>query len=179
MKPLIMLFLHGMLSAYDRPPEQIEAAAHRYAAATGYVLEVLPATGDDRVMQENNARRRIQSGEIVAVYGFSMGGYTAERIQRDYPNIKYIKVGAPGTSGDIDLPVDHMDMPMALAKQSPRALTRSLFRDPCWLGHIRRAPRPAWRGGSFRFRCSAWFPEPCYETVRRPAWPRVNEVSRQ
>lgn len=79
------------------------------------MLEVLPATGDDRVMQENNARRRIQSGKIAAVYGFSMGGYTAERLQQDYPNLKYIKVGAPGTSGDIELPVDHMDMPIALA----------------------------------------------------------------
>ena len=111
-----MLFLHGMLSAYDRPLEQVEAAAHRYAEATGYVLEVLPATGDDRVMQESNARRRIQSGEIAAVYGFSMGGYTAARIQQDYPNLKYIKVGAPGTSGDIELPVNHMDMPATLAK---------------------------------------------------------------
>jgi hypothetical protein len=115
MKPLVMLFLHGMLSAYDRPPEQIEAAVHRYAKAIGYEVEVLPATGDNRVMQENNARRRIQSGEIAAVYGFSMGGYTAERLQRDYPNLKYIKVGAPGTFEDIELPVDHMDMPMALA----------------------------------------------------------------
>jgi hypothetical protein len=99
MKALVMLFLHGMLSAYDRPPEQVEAAAHRYAEATGYSLEVLPATGDNRVMRESNARRRIQSGEIAAVYGFSMGGYTAERIQRDYPNLKYIKVGAPASSG--------------------------------------------------------------------------------
>ena len=80
------------------------------------MLEVLPATGNDRILQENNARRRIQTGEIAAVYGFSMGGYTAERIQQDYPNLKYIKVGAPGTSGDIELPVDHMDMPAALAK---------------------------------------------------------------
>jgi hypothetical protein len=111
-----MLFLHGMLSAYDRPAQQIEAAVRRYAEANGYVLEVLPATGNDRILQEKNTRLRLQTGETPAVYGFSMGGYTAARIQRDYPNLKYIKVGAPGTSGDIELPVDHMDMPAALAK---------------------------------------------------------------
>jgi hypothetical protein len=115
MKPLIMLFLHGMLSQYDRPPEAIEAAVRKYAKAHGYALEVLPTTGDDRVLQEQNARRRINEGGISAVYGFSMGGYTAERIQRDFPELKYIKIGAPGTAGDIEPPVDHMDMPAALA----------------------------------------------------------------
>ena len=55
-------------------------------------------------------------GKSLPSTAFSMGGYTAARIQRDYPNLKYIKVGAPGTSGDIELPVDHMDMPASLAK---------------------------------------------------------------
>ena len=62
MKPLVMLFLHGMLSAYDRPAQQIEAAVRRYAEANGYVLEVLPATGNDRILQEKNTRLRLQTG---------------------------------------------------------------------------------------------------------------------
>jgi hypothetical protein len=111
-----MLFLHGRESRYDRPPDQVEAAARRYAEERGYAFEAIKVSGDNRFEQEQRARERIAKGGIAAIYGFSAGGYTADRIERDYPNIKYIKVGAPGTAGDIELPgIDHMDLPEALA----------------------------------------------------------------
>lgn len=114
-----MLFLHGMQSKYDRPAATIEQAAQRYAEATGYNLEVIPPTGDDRKWQEELAKDRIAHGDVAAIYGFSMGGYTAERLRRIYSNIKYIVVGAPGVEGDIEPVADHMDKPSAMVSGGP------------------------------------------------------------
>jgi hypothetical protein len=111
---LVMLLLHGALSSYDRPPAQIEEAVRRYAGAHGYVLEVI-AAGSSSKRQEELARARIRQGGVGAVFGFSMGGYTAARLQRDFPALHYIKLGAPGVAGDIELRCDHMDMPAAFA----------------------------------------------------------------
>jgi hypothetical protein len=66
--------------------------------------------------QEVTARARIEKGGIEAVYGFSAGAYTADRLQKQFPNLEYIKVGAPGAPGDIELPgIRHLDLPGALA----------------------------------------------------------------
>jgi hypothetical protein len=108
-----------MLSKYERPPEMIEDAARKYASHLGYTFEVLQYSGDDHATQEREARERIARGGIDAVYGFSMGGFTANRLQKDYPNLKYIKVGAPGTVDDIEPPVDHPDMPEAMVSEGP------------------------------------------------------------
>jgi hypothetical protein len=113
-----MLFLHGMESRYQgvralrrsRPPH----ANTRELAC--YDLEIINIPGDDEAKQEATARARIEKGGIDAVYGFSAGGYTADRLQKQFPNLQYIKVGAPGTSGDVEIPgVRHMDLPGALA----------------------------------------------------------------
>lgn len=115
----VMLFLHGMLSLYDRPPEVVEAAARAYAESKGYNFDAIRGTGDDRDKQERMARERIEAGGVWALYGFSMGGYTAARIRRDYPGLSYVIVGAPGSIGDIEIgdpERDHMNMPEALAK---------------------------------------------------------------
>ncbi len=112
-----MLFLHGMESRYQgTSPAEIEAAARRYAQARGYDLEIINIPGDDAAKQEAIARARIEKGGIDAVYGFSAGGYTADRLEKQFPTLQYIKVGAPGTSGDVEIPgVRHMDLPGALA----------------------------------------------------------------
>jgi hypothetical protein len=112
-----MLFLHGMQSRYqERSPAEIEAAARTYAQARGYDLEVLDISGDHVAQQEATARARIEKGGIDAVYGFSAGAYTADRLQKQFPNLEYIKVGASGVPGDIELPgVRHVDLPGALA----------------------------------------------------------------
>jgi hypothetical protein len=112
-----MLFLHGMESRYQgTSPAQIEAAARRYAQARGYDLETIDISGDYPAQQEATARALIEKGGIDAVLGFSAGGYTADRLQKRFPNLTYIKIGAPGTSGDIEIPgVNHMELPGALA----------------------------------------------------------------
>jgi hypothetical protein len=111
-----MLFLHGMESRYQGAnPGQIEAAARRYAQARGYDLETIDISGDYPAQQEATARALIEKGGVDAVLGFSAGGYTADRLQKQFPNLTYIKIGAPGTSGDIEIPgVSHMDLPGAL-----------------------------------------------------------------
>jgi hypothetical protein len=112
-----MLFLHGMQSRYEgRSPAEIEAAARRYAQAHGYDLETINISGDCAAQQEATARARIEKGGIDAVLGFSAGGYTADRLQKQFPSLMYIKIGAPGTAGDIEIPgVRHIDLPGALA----------------------------------------------------------------
>ncbi|MBV8744494.1 MAG: hypothetical protein JO134_05575 [Xanthobacteraceae bacterium] len=112
-----MLFLHGMQSRYQgTSPAEIEAAARRYAQAHGYDLETITISGDYAAQQEASARARIEKGGIDAVFGFSAGGYTADRLQQQFPNLTYIKIGAPGTTGDIEIPgVNHLELPAALA----------------------------------------------------------------
>jgi len=115
-----MMFLHGMESRYgDKSPEEVENEARPFSAANGYKLEVIPISGDNPAAQEAAARARIKKGGITAVYGFSAGGYTANRLQKDFPELNYTKIGAPGASGDIEFEkTEHMDQPKALADQS-------------------------------------------------------------
>jgi hypothetical protein len=114
-----MLFLHGMQSRYQgTSPAEIEAGARRYAQAHGYDLETINISGDYAAQQEATARARIEKGGIDAVFGFSAGGYTADRLQKQFPSLTYIKIGAPGTPGDIEIPgVPHMELPAALAEK--------------------------------------------------------------
>jgi hypothetical protein len=68
-------------------PAEIEVAARKYAQARGYDLEIINIPGDDSAKQEATARARIEKGGIDAVYGFSAGGYTADRLQKQFPKL--------------------------------------------------------------------------------------------
>lgn len=121
-----MLFLHGMQSRYgDKTPADIEADAGRIAKAKGYNLEVINVSGDNPAAQEKAARDRIGQGGVTGVIGFSAGGYTADRLRKDYPNMDYTITGAPNASGNIDYKgVRHMDLPGAVATNSESQATQ-------------------------------------------------------
>ena len=76
-----MLVLHGNVSLYQgRSVAQVDAALRAAAEAQGYEPVVIPAGSSSRE-QEQWARARIAKGDIKAVMGFSMGGYTTERLK--------------------------------------------------------------------------------------------------
>ena len=118
-----MLFLPGMESRYNqggvkKTPAEINASAQRLAERLGMEAVICPFNSDvdQRAKQEAWAREQIKKGGVSTVYGFSGGGYVADRIQAQNPNLKYIKAGAPGTKGDIEPPTKHMEMPDWIAE---------------------------------------------------------------
>ena len=118
-----MLFLPGMESRYNqggvkKTPAEIDASAQHLAERLGMEAVICPFNSDvdQRAKQEAWAREQIKKGGVSTVYGFSGGGYVADHIQAQNPNLKYIKVGAPGTKGDIEPPTKHMEMPDWIAE---------------------------------------------------------------
>src|SRR5262249_36786788 len=76
-----MLVMHGNVSMYQgRSVAQVDAALRATAEAQGYRPVVVPPGSSSRE-QERRARARIAKGDIKAVIGFSMGGYTADRLR--------------------------------------------------------------------------------------------------
>ena len=103
-----MLFLHGMQSRYDkmrdpRTPAQIEDAARRLAAARGENFEKIDISGDNPDAQLKAARERIKQGGITDITGFSAGGNTALKLQKEFPDLSYTAVQA-GRHGEINTP---------------------------------------------------------------------------
>lgn len=118
-----MLFLHGMQSRYSqggvtKSPQEIEADARRYAEAKGYKFEAIDVSGDKPAQQELAARERLKQGDVTAITGFSAGGYTADRIRKDFPNLNYTITGAPRVAGDLEPSRKHMSLMGTLADQA-------------------------------------------------------------
>ena len=116
-----MLFLHGMQSRYgNKSPQEIEDDARKYASSKGYNLEVINVSGDNKEAQLAAARDRIQKGGISSVLGFSAGGYTTQQLQKEFPNLNYESVGAPGVPWDqTKSGISHMDQVEGLMKNVP------------------------------------------------------------
>jgi len=117
-----MLFLHGMTGRYgNKSTQSIEEEARRYANARGYNLEVLPYLGNAYRKQEALARQRMKQGGIDSIFGFSMGGYTVNRMRKDFPGVEHIALGATKSGREAFLPgVPHMGLVGALADQAER-----------------------------------------------------------
>lgn len=112
-----LLFLPGMYSRYQgRTPGEIEGQIKRYSDAKKSSFESIGISGDKPSTQLQAARERLRRGDIKEVVGFSAGGYNANRLEKEFPNIKFTKIGAPGTSGNLTFPGGHMDQPAGLAK---------------------------------------------------------------
>jgi len=113
-----MLFLHGMESRYQgTSPAEVEAAARKYArarAATISKSSTFPAT-----MKPSRKQLRALASKRVGLMRCTASPLAATRptgFRNNSRNLQYIKVGAPGTSGDVEIPgVRHMDLPGALA----------------------------------------------------------------
>jgi hypothetical protein len=126
-----MLVMHGNVSLYQgRSVAQVEAALRVAAEAQGYEPVVTPAGSSSRA-QEQWARARIAKGDIKAVMGFSMGGYTTERLKAAPGKgaesfLCYERLGAEfdrrtgAVRGDDPrFPgVPHMDLPAERARQA-------------------------------------------------------------
>lgn len=115
-----MLFLHGMESRYkDTSVSSVEASARKYAEANGYKLEVIDVSGDNKKQQIEAARARLSKGGVAGMLGFSAGGYTADKLRKEYPNLDYHIVGAPGVTGDQEVSgVRHMGQVEAIAARA-------------------------------------------------------------
>ena len=142
-----MLVLHGNVSLYQgRSVAQVDADLRAAAEAQGYEPVVTPAGSSSRE-QEQWARARIAKGDIKAVMGFSMGGYTTERLKaapgRGAESIRsYERLGAEfdrrtgAVRGDDPrFPgVGHMDLPAARARQArAQAAAHVGFSTPGWI----------------------------------------------
>jgi hypothetical protein len=126
-----MLVMHGNISLYQgRSVAQVDADLRAAAEAQGYEPVVTPAGSSSRE-QEQWARARIAKGDIKAVMGFSMGGYTTERLKaapgKGAESIRsYERLGAefdPRTGAvrgdDPRFPgVPHMDLPAERARRA-------------------------------------------------------------
>jgi hypothetical protein len=126
-----MLVLHGNVSLYQgRSVAQVDADLRAAAEAQGYEPVVTPAGSNSRE-QERWARARIAQGDIKAVMGFSMGGYTTDRLKaapgRGAESIQsYERLGAEFDrrtgavrGNDPRFPgVGHMDLPAERARQA-------------------------------------------------------------
>jgi hypothetical protein len=126
-----MLIMHGNVSMYQgRSVAQVDAALRATAEAQGYQPVVVPPGGSSWE-QEQRARARIAKGDIKAVIGFSMGGYTTDRLRaapsKGAESIQiYERLGAErdprtgATRGDDPRfpDVRHMDLPGARARQA-------------------------------------------------------------
>jgi hypothetical protein len=119
-----MLFLQGIEAretGKGRTPADQEANARRIAAARGEDFESIGgAQGPDA--QEAAVRKRLAQGGITEVEAFSMGGYTAKRVQKDFPNVKFDALGATKSGADPRFPgVHHLDLTGALANREEAA----------------------------------------------------------
>jgi len=126
-----MLVMHGNVSLYQgRSVARVDADLRAAAEAQGYEPVVAPAGSSSRE-QEQWARARIAKGDIKAVMGFSMGGYTTERLKaapgRGAESIQsYERLGAEfdrrtgAVRGDDPrFPgVGHMDLPAERARRA-------------------------------------------------------------
>lgn len=138
-----MLVMHGNVSMYQgRSVAQVDADLRAAAEAQGYEPVVIPP-GSSAREQEQWARARIAKGDIKAVMGFSMGGYTTDRLKaapsKGAASIQsYERLGAerdPRTGAirgdDSRFPgVRHMDLPAERARQArEQAAARTPVRD--------------------------------------------------
>jgi hypothetical protein len=118
-----MLFLQGIEgreTGAGHTPVDIEAQMRRVAAARGQDFESIGGAHGPAA-QEAEARARLQKGGISDVQGFSMGGYTANRLRGDYPGVKFDALGATKNGADARFQgVRHLDLPRALADKEEK-----------------------------------------------------------
>jgi hypothetical protein len=105
------------------PPAQvaagIEADMQRVAAAREEDLDVLPVSGDNPAQQEKALRAYLKQHPDADVEGFSAGGYTARRVEKDFPKAHFTKLGiGPGGSDPRFPKTSHMKLPHAEAEQA-------------------------------------------------------------
>jgi hypothetical protein len=106
-----------MYSRYQgRSPSEIADEIKKYAKAKGSDYEGIDISGDKPASLLRAARERLKQGGIKEVVGFSAGGNVAARLQSEFPNIKFTKIGVPNQPGNLSFPGGHMDQPAGLAK---------------------------------------------------------------
>ena len=134
----VMLILRGIANAGNPRGQLDDKAALEYARRLGYRGEVLDVAGGTGT-QVKMALDRIHNDEdVTALYGFSGGGYAAQRIwsQLDADERarigKVVVIGAPGVDEDDfpgttevvikkDPPAGHMAGPKALLESLGRS----------------------------------------------------------
>lgn len=118
-----LVFLHGMgYKRFGSPAEitaSINADMQRVAAARGETLYVLPASGDNPAEQEKQLRAYLKLHPEADVEGFSAGGYTIARLEKDFPQTHFTKLGIGKGGADPRFPgVSHMKLPHAEAERA-------------------------------------------------------------
>jgi hypothetical protein len=112
-----LLFLRGV-----RTTPEVEANARKYAERQKLKFEATEGLGGYSnshlsAEQQRLAVERLKRGGVAEVFGFSAGGYTAGRIRKAFPGVKFTITGSPGVEGDIERKgVNHMDLPGAMVE---------------------------------------------------------------
>ena len=101
----VMLILRGIANAENPRGQLDDEAALAYADRLGFKGEVLDIAGNNGSLQVEKALERIRADPaIVAIYGFSAGGYNARLIwkQLEPPHQarirKIVVIGSPGVA---------------------------------------------------------------------------------
>ena len=128
----VMIILRGIANAENPRGQLDDRSAREYARRLGYHGEVLNVAGDASGPQAKMALDRIRrDDQVIAIYGFSGGGFNARRIwsQLDAAERqrlrKVVVIGSPGVTNahfpgaaDVvikqDPPAGHMAGPRAL-----------------------------------------------------------------
>ena len=127
----VMLILRGIAKAGHPRGQLDDASALEYARRLGYRGEVLDVAGGTGTQVKMALKRIHNDEEVTALYGFSGGGYAAQRIWKQLDKDerarigKVVVIGAPGVdesdfpgSTDVvvkgDPPAGHLAGPKAL-----------------------------------------------------------------